>query len=194
MGKRSETLEFAVLGLLSDTPLHGYELRKRLNLMFGPFRALSYGTLYPCLRRLTGAGLIREYGLDHTAAECTGRHRISYILTDDGAARLAANLSDTGPAAWDDDQFGVHFSFFSRIDPQTRLHILQGRRARLTERLAVVDQSLAKLQQPRDRYAVVLQQHGRDSLERELGWLDELIGAESAASTTTTITRRTRGN
>jgi DNA-binding PadR family transcriptional regulator len=193
MGKRTETLEFAVLGLLNDTPLHGYELRKRLNLMFGPFRVLSYGTLYPCLRRLTEAGYIREYGLDHTAAECTGRHRISYVLTDDGATRLASNLSDTGPSAWDDDQFGVHFSFFSRVDPQTRLRILQGRRARLTERLAAVDHSLSQLQQPRDQYAVVLQQHGRDTLEWEVGWLDELISAEST-DTNTTNTRSTRGN
>jgi DNA-binding PadR family transcriptional regulator len=38
-------LEIAVLGLLSESPMHGYELRKRLNALLGPFRALSYGTL-----------------------------------------------------------------------------------------------------------------------------------------------------
>ena len=30
MAKRSEVLEFAVLGLLHESPMHGYELRKRL--------------------------------------------------------------------------------------------------------------------------------------------------------------------
>ncbi|MCW2550165.1 MAG: PadR family transcriptional regulator, partial [Mycobacterium sp.] len=36
-------LEFAVLGLLAESPLHGYELRKRLNALLGTFRAFSYG-------------------------------------------------------------------------------------------------------------------------------------------------------
>ena len=35
MARRGETLELAVLGLLHETPLHGYELRKRLNAVLG---------------------------------------------------------------------------------------------------------------------------------------------------------------
>ena len=45
MRSRSESLEFALLGLLSQTPLHGYELRKRMGAIFGPFRALSFSVL-----------------------------------------------------------------------------------------------------------------------------------------------------
>ena len=60
MAKRHDVLEFAVLGVLSDGPLHGYELRKRLTAVLGPFRALSYGSLYPCLRRLQAKDLIEE--------------------------------------------------------------------------------------------------------------------------------------
>lgn len=190
MGRRGDTLELAVLGLLSDAPLHGYELRKRLNLIFGSFRVLSYGTLYPCLRRLTTSGLIRECS-DHAAAECSGRHRISYDLTDAGAARLARNLNHVGPAAWEDEQFDVHFSLFSRVDPATRLRVLQGRRTSLTERLAAVDHSLAQLLGRSDRYPAVLQQHGRDALQREVSWLDELISAESHEKYDQ---RSTRGN
>ncbi|CAM5343190.1 hypothetical protein SALBM217S_09534 [Streptomyces griseoloalbus] len=46
-----QILEFAVLGLLREAPMHGYELRKRLNTSLGVFRAFSYGTLYPSSRR-----------------------------------------------------------------------------------------------------------------------------------------------
>ena len=45
-------LEIAVLGLLNESPMHGYELRKRLATLLGAFRAFSYGSLYPTLRRL----------------------------------------------------------------------------------------------------------------------------------------------
>jgi DNA-binding PadR family transcriptional regulator len=55
---RSNVLETAILGLLNESPLHGYELRKRLNLLLGPFRAFSYGTLYPALKSLVARGLI----------------------------------------------------------------------------------------------------------------------------------------
>ena len=42
MRSRSESLEFALLGLLSQGALHGYELRKRMSAIYGPFRALSF--------------------------------------------------------------------------------------------------------------------------------------------------------
>src|SRR5262249_56360051 len=57
---RSGTLELAVLGLLHETPLHGYELRKRLSALLGTFRAWGYGSLYPCLKDLLAQGLIAE--------------------------------------------------------------------------------------------------------------------------------------
>ena len=56
--RRREMLEFAVLGLLHESPLHGYELRRRLNTRLGAFRALSFGTLYPCLASLQGQELV----------------------------------------------------------------------------------------------------------------------------------------
>ena len=59
---RSGVLEFAVLGLLYRTPMHGYELSKQLNMLLGTFRALSYGTLYPCLNKLYAEGLIAREG------------------------------------------------------------------------------------------------------------------------------------
>ena len=53
-------LELAILGLLNEAPVHGYELRKQLGLRLGGFRVFSYGSLYPALRRLLRAGLITE--------------------------------------------------------------------------------------------------------------------------------------
>src|SRR5688500_17986984 len=54
-------LEFAILGLLHESSMHGYELRKQLTATIGAFRAaVSYGSLYPTLRRLREAGWITE--------------------------------------------------------------------------------------------------------------------------------------
>ena len=54
-------LELAILGLLHESPMHGYELRKQLTTKLGAIRAaISYGSLYPTLRRLQAAGWITE--------------------------------------------------------------------------------------------------------------------------------------
>ena len=53
-------LELAILGLLIESPMHGYELRKRLTGLLGAFRAFSYGSLYPALRRMQTEALIAE--------------------------------------------------------------------------------------------------------------------------------------
>ncbi len=56
MARKGAALEMAVLGLLHESPLHGYELRKRLNLLLGWTRLLSYGSLYPALKRMLREG------------------------------------------------------------------------------------------------------------------------------------------
>ena len=57
----TEMLDLAILGLLHESTMHGYELRKQLTAKLGAFRAaISYGSLYPTLRRLQAGGLITE--------------------------------------------------------------------------------------------------------------------------------------
>ena len=176
MAKRSDVLEFAVLGLLHETPMHGYELRKRLNATLGAFRAFSYGSLYPCLKSLLAAGLVSEQ-VDAPAV-LGKRSRIVYQLTAEGKEHFADLLDESGPSAWDDEGFGVHFAFFGRTDAQTRLRILEGRRSRLEERREGVRASMARTSSRLDRYTLQLQQHGLESVEREVRWLTELIETE----------------
>lgn len=172
-------LDLAVLGLLQESPLHGYELRKRLNSSLGSLRAFSYGSLYPCLRRLQASGLI---AVDDTAAAgtLTGRSKVVYTLTADGKERFAQMLGEAGPSAWEDDAFGVHLRFFGQTDPAARIRILEGRRSRVEERQAGLRTDLAKMRTKLDAYTLMLQEHGLDSVEREVRWLTELIDSERA--------------
>ena len=179
VAKRS-VLQFAVLGLLHEGPLHGYELRKRLNGVLGTFRAISYGSLYPCLKEMLAAGLITEDGpADAGAPALSGRRaRIVYKLTPEGKDRFQAWLADAGPEAYEDDLFGVHLAFFSRTDRDIRLRILLGRRNRLEERLATLRSNLVRRRERLDEWTLTLQQHGLDSVEREVDWLSQLIDHE----------------
>ena len=183
MGRnRTAVLEFAVLGLLHRTPMHGYELSKQLNMVLGTFRALSYGTLYPCLTKLYGEGLIAKEGdepaPDSRSARAPGRSKIVYRLTAEGKERFQDLLTHSGPAAWEDDEFGVHFAFFGQTRADIRLRILEGRRSRLEDRMEGLRAALARTRERVDSYTLELQRHGLEAVERDVRWLNELIAEE----------------
>jgi DNA-binding PadR family transcriptional regulator len=179
--QRSGVLELAVLGLLHENPMHGYELRKRLNAVLGAFRAFGYGSLYPCLKQLLAEGLIAEEPPPGTAKPVGRRSKIVYRLTADGKERLQELLAESGPAAWEDDGFGVHFAFFGQTRADIRLRILEGRRSRLEERLDGFRGALARTRERLDSYTLELHRHGLESVEREVRWLNELIASEREA-------------
>lgn len=174
---RGDVLELAILGELLVTPLHGYELRKRLNTTLGTIRTLSYGSLYPCLKRLVAGGWIEQ--AETPPRGLSGRRaRIVYRLTPAGRRRLADSLADVDPAAWDDESFTVRFSLFAETTREARLQVLEGRRARMVHRRSALRQQLHGAHSRWDRYTVELQRHGLEQLESEIEWLDTLIDAE----------------
>jgi DNA-binding PadR family transcriptional regulator len=181
--EEDDVLELAVLGLLHEAPLHGYELRQRLKATLGTFRAFSYGSLYPTLRRMREDGWISATEGDAAvvagAPPLTGRRgKVVYELTADGKERFQELLAEAGPSSWEDETFGVHFAFFSQTDPEVRVRILEGRRSRLEDRREGVRAGLARTRSRLDRYTLQLQEHGLESVEREVRWLTELIESE----------------
>jgi DNA-binding PadR family transcriptional regulator len=177
MARRGATLELAVMGLLHDTPMHGYELRKELISLLGLGRVLSYGTLYPCLKTLVRAGLI-EADEDRDVEVRGRRNRIVYHLTAAGKEHFATAMEDSGPATWDDETFSVRFAFFGRTESAVRVRILEGRRSRLQERLEHVREANQRGRERADAYTRELQRHGLESVEREVRWLTDLIERE----------------
>lgn len=155
--------------------MHGYELRKRLNLMLGWGRLLSYGSLYPALKQMLRRGPIEETTTPQAGSR---RQRIVYQVTAAGSDEFARLMTEVGPTAWEDDTFDVRFAFFSSTDMEIRLRVLEGRRTRLQERLERVQQQLAMTQKEVDRYAAELQRHGVELVEQEVRWLSDLINAE----------------
>ena len=182
--RKSYALELAILGLLQDSALHGYELRKRLSTLLGAFRAISFGALYPALRNLTENGFITETSEKNAAGPALSgkRARITYALTNAGIAHLTEMLRESGPETWDDEGFGVRFAFFSATEAEVRRLILEGRRSRLSERRAALRDSLAATRERLDAYTLELQRHGLDGVENEMRWVDNLIAAEDRSA------------
>ena len=173
-------LELAILGLLLESPMHGYELRKRLTGLLGAFRAFSYGSLYPALRRMQADGLIAE---DSAPAGTTVllRGKRVYQMTAAGRARFSELVADTGPQNYTDDGFGVHLAFFNRTPAEARMRLLDGRRRQVEERREGLREAITRASSSFDRYTKQLHQLGLESSEREVKWLNDLIAAERTA-------------
>jgi DNA-binding PadR family transcriptional regulator len=182
----AQVLEFAILGLLQQSPMHGYELRKELAAVLGGRRSISYGSLYPALKRMHAAGLIASDEptpralLPADAPALTGRRgKVVYTITAEGKERFHELVSQTGPEAYDDEgRFGVHLAFFRHTAADVRLRILEGRRRTVERQRDRLMDSLRRTQEKLDRYTLELQRHGLDSVDREVRWLTELIDSE----------------
>jgi DNA-binding PadR family transcriptional regulator len=185
-GAGGAVLEFAILGLLQQSPMHGYELRKELNQVLGGLRSISFGSLYPALKRLHAAGLIATEDPDPRALlppdapPLTGRRgKVVYRITAEGKERFQELVSQTGPEAYDDGRlFGVHLVFFRHTAADARLRILEGRRRTVERQREGLRASLARTRERVDRYTLELQRHGLESVDREVRWLSELIDSE----------------
>jgi len=198
-------LELAVLGLLSEQPLHGYELKKRLSETLGPLWGISFGSLYPALRRLERNGAIEATEADGAPAAIipTGslkgdlaaarvrrrpraglRTRKAYRITPAGEQLFDQLLADES----DDDErsFALKLSFCRHLTAAARIAFLERRRAQLTQRLAKTRRNPARTT---DRYTRSLLEHRLQSTQHDLEWIDELIALERDA----TLTDRTEG-
>jgi DNA-binding PadR family transcriptional regulator len=87
---RKGTTKVAILKLLADAegPLHGYEMKRRLEALSDGFFRFREGLIYPALHRMEREGLLKSRWVEGTGA----RQRRVYSLTPRGYQALAAEL------------------------------------------------------------------------------------------------------
>lgn len=168
-------LEMAVLGLLKEKSMHGYELKKRLGEQLGHFRQFSYGSLYPTLKRLARDGAVE---MEYAKGE-TPRRKNVYRTTERGDALFQALLEESGPDVTEErEAFMLHMAFFRYMKPELRRNLLERRRGYLQERMAKMAASLKTLRDRMDAYSLELMRHGVDEAQHDIIWLDGMLEAE----------------
>lgn len=201
-GRGGSQLELALLGVLADGELHGYELKKRVDAVLPPWSSVSFGSLYPTLNRLEKAGDVTALANDSTGAAGepetpstgalsgelatfrsrlrertpkparTRRGRKVYTITADGRARLVDLLAHLDPG--DDRTFVLQIAFARHLGQAQRLVVFSQRRAVLVRRLEV-----ATTERPaHDRWRELLQRRAMATLTDEITWIDQLIATD----------------
>ena len=197
--QRATVLELAILGLLKQQELHGYELKKRLSDVLGFASGVSFGSLYPALARLEAAGAVkavealgRPVTIPHTGSlggefaafrarggvARASRGKKVYGITDEGEARFEELLAVDNRPADDDRLFSLRLTFARYLPADVRLGLLERRRVQLVERLSSLGVRVRAGRDRLDTYARTLIEHDRETTERDISWIERLIAAE----------------
>lgn len=196
-------LEMAILGLLKEQELHGYELKRRLSDSLGVVSGVSFGSLYPALARLEAAGAVKavrandsgpsipmtgSLGGERAAYRSTrkltrsARGKKVYGITDEGEQLFVELLAAEGQAGGDDDRnFRLRLAFASHLDHDGRIGLLEGRRAHLTQRLAGSRSAVERGRQRLDAYSRTLAEHSAETTMSDIDWIDGLLDSERRA-------------
>lgn len=172
-------LELAILGLLQEEPMHGYELKRQLTQKLGHFWQVSFGSLYPTLKDLRRRGAI-ERVFD---AQETSRRKNVYRITAAGRQQFLELIEDPASSAWEEEKFPLRFAFFRFATPEIRLRLLERRKAHLQNKLADMRTTLRNRADRIDSYTLSLLRHGMDATAADIEWLDGLIATERRQDT-----------
>jgi DNA-binding PadR family transcriptional regulator len=172
--------ELFILGKLMHRPMHGYQLQSIINAALGPHRRLSWGTLYPLLRKLEQGGFIVTRGSNSRDGRGTKTYRIAahgrqrfFELVRSGAERDAEFR----------DLFRIRLANFGHLGTADRLAVLEEYRKFLAALVSHSEEmagavlnapGMAPAERPYVLKAIDYQRHVAAS---EIAWLDDLIQA-----------------
>ncbi|WP_285772886.1 PadR family transcriptional regulator [Microtetraspora sp. NBRC 13810] len=160
-----------ILGVLLDGPLHGYKVRRRLELWGADsWASVAYGSIYHGLAKMADEGLLE-------VVEGGRGGKTVYAITDDGRAefyhRLFRAWMDISPIV---DPFQVAMTFMDRMPQAELLRAMQARSEQLRLTISMMERSLGGKQgfgAPRhidENLKLITGQ-----LRAQLDWLDETI-------------------
>ncbi len=172
------SVQLVVLGLLSEKPSHGYELRQEVERrLYASYINLSGGSLYYNLGQLERAGYVEK-----TRVEQKGRYpaRQVYQITPGGKEYLQAELrrllfnTEERDKVFDPLNTALAFGHFLKRDElytalQSHLEWAQKRLAWVTEQQAYWGAQSATLPQ------VQIIEHGRAHFKAEIAWLEQFL-------------------
>lgn len=117
------TTAHVILGMLAWRPMSGYDVKALVDRSVRFFWAVSYGQIYPELRRLSEAGLIEA--ADEPQG---GRRRTVYTLTEAGRGALEEWLAEA-PETFETRDEGLLKLFFAGAAPESAPASLDAKRA-----------------------------------------------------------------
>ncbi|GAA5062684.1 DNA-binding PadR family transcriptional regulator [Thermocatellispora tengchongensis] len=168
----SSSTRILILGVLLDGPLHGYEVRRRLELWGADNWAnVAFGSIYHGLAKMADEGLLE-------VVEGGRGGKTVYAITDAGRqdfhSRLFGYWWEIKPIV---DPFQVALTFMDRLDRPQLLDAMRGRAEQLELSLKMLERALgAKQAYGAPRHIDENLRLQSAQLRAQLDWLREAMG------------------
>ncbi|MBI5253464.1 MAG: PadR family transcriptional regulator [Euryarchaeota archaeon] len=164
--------KLAVLGVLMEKPMHGYELKQYFETRMPVFWMINYGSIYPVLKKLKEEGLVAAR---REVSEPRGK--IVYEITEEGRREFRKILKERiKKEVHVRDEFTLHLFFLDYLGSEEIKDLLiqkkQGNE-RLLAHLTEKGETLKKIL-PRHRFSAI--ERGIMHVKTELEWLNKTIG------------------
>jgi DNA-binding PadR family transcriptional regulator len=170
-----------LLGFLMFGSMTGYELKKFFEMSFSFFSGLSYGSIYPALKRMEKEGLIT---MELQVQDGTPNRKV-YTITDSGRTAFVEGLK--APVEFERRKHPLlsRLFFFSFLPPKDRVRIMENYLGSVEKMQHEVEALGAHIPEHADQYQRLCLEFGirimRD-LAANTTWLLETIQAESDVS------------
>ena len=176
---------YVILGMLRHEPRSGYEIKQVVDKSTRFFWAASYGQIYPELRKLAKAGLVKGEAMAQGA-----RKRTVYKLTSEGRKELRRWLSDEPEVLELRDEGLLKLFFASAGPPDSALAAVEARQRFYERKLAElreIESHAAASADEGDPYPYLVLRYGIESSEWAIAWCER---ARSELATKTKTRRR----
>lgn len=175
-------IQSIILGFLMRKSMTGYDLKKAFSISFSFFSGLSYGSIYPALKKMETRGLITK----HVEIQDGLPNRKVYTITETGRKAFLDSLRSPLAPEQPKSAFLMRLFFFAYLSPDERkkivaqhLESVQGMRGQL---VAVQPEVAARA----DRFQYLCFEFGLNCLNdmaRNLSRLADALQEEAAEAT-----------
>jgi DNA-binding PadR family transcriptional regulator len=175
MSKENKS-RYALLGMLSLTPMSGYDLKKATDVSIGHFWQENYAQIYPMLKQLTKEGLTTS----HVEKQEGKPDRHVYTLTDKGLEELRRWLAEPVDYQVYRSELLLKLFFGEQTTlPVSTEHIRQYREKQV-QLLHVLEEIETDFQKrwgdnPSAPYWLITMSYGKHNAQASIAWCDEAL-------------------
>jgi DNA-binding PadR family transcriptional regulator len=113
-------VQSVLLGFLMRKSMTGYDLKKAFSISFSFFSGLSYGSIYPALKKMEKQGLITK----RLEIQDGAPNRKVYTITEAGKTAFLDALKSPFAQEQPKSSFLMRLFFFSHLSPEERRAIV----------------------------------------------------------------------
>lgn len=172
-------LILVILGQLFEGEAHGYAIKQTIDRILGVHKKISWGSLYPILKKLEKQSLIKKIS---TSKQSGGPKQKTYTITETGKKYFYELLEKSDYTSGDSRTvFRYKLLFFSKINTKARKKIIKNYEQYCQEGIKSVEQHLGELKKQKSKkltYIFEVLNHSLKIYQLEKEWTEKLLKKE----------------